>query len=337
MPAPELTAAPAVQDAAHDPAADRPDPAELEAYLASIAELKAGDLTSRKLLALTANPDYDMREVVRCVECDPALTARLLRVVNGSRYGLRHRVTGVRRAAAYLGRRSLRLLAVTFSLADRFSAEKPLHADVWRRAVLSAAAAAELAKKAQGPAADEAYTAALLSDVGVMLLGGFDPQTYPGLHADRPHGAVLLTAERARFGTDHADLGGKFLSRWGLPEELSAAAAGHHGPAEDDAASPLESVVRCSNLLAEAVLRPDEDSVLAADELIRRRFPDRPTGRVLAGVLNAAAEDADLYPGGPAPDRIAVTIAWAGHLSCPELELTAAAHRGAAGREAVAV
>ena len=294
-----------------------------------MAEVQAGAVASRRLLALTSSGDYDMREVVRCVECDPALTAKLLRVVNGARYGLRHRVTGVRRAAAYVGRRSLRLLAVTFSLADRFSPEKPLHAAVWRRAVVSAAAAAELTKGgAGGPPADEAYTAALLSDLGVMLLGGYDPATYPDVHDRLPHGPSLLIEERQRFGVDHAELGGRFLTRWGLPAELANAAAGHHVPAHapgEDGSSPapLDVAVRVADRLAEAVLQPNGENVRAADELVREWFPGRSTGRVLAGILGASAEDADLYPGVAAPDRIATTAAWAEHLACPELTLAA--------------
>ena len=303
--------------------AGRPDPARLDAYLESVAQLRASDLTSRKLLTLTAADNYDMREVVRCIECDPALTARLLRVVNGARYGLRHRITGVRRAAAYVGRRSLRLLAVTFSLTDRFGGDAGLHADVWRRAAVSAAAAAELAKRAQNPPADEAYTAALLSDVGVMLLAGFDPADYPAVHGRVGHGPRLLTEERSLFGTDHAELGGRFLTRWGLPEELAEAAAGHHG--EPSAADALPLIVRTADRIAEAVISPGVESVGIVDELIRTRFPDRRTARVLAGVLGAAAEDADLYAGAAPPDRIATTVAWAEHLACPDLRLAAAA------------
>ena len=311
-----------------------------------MAALRASDVTSRKLLALTAADDYDMREVVRCVECDPALTARLLRVVNGARYGLRHRVTGVRRAAAYVGRRSLRLLAVTFSLTDRFGGGAALHAEVWRRAAVSAAAAAELAKavpggQTGGVPADEAYTAALLSDVGVMLLAGYAPDDYPALHAGLPHGLALLDAERLRFGADHAEVGGRFLAAWGLPEELAAAAAGHHGgfdPALTGDFTALDLIVRTADRLAEAVLSPSPATVHAADELLRTRFPARRTARVLAGVLAAAAEDADLYAGAAPPDRIATTVAWAEHLACPDLRLEAAttglATRGLAVRTA---
>ena len=310
--------------------------ADLDRYLDRVAGLRASDVTSRKLLALTAADDYDMREVVRCVECDPALTARLLRVVNGARYGLRHRVTGVRRAAAYVGRRSLRLLAVTFSLTDRFGGGGRLHAEVWRRAAVSAAAAAELAKagpgghaggQSGGVPADEAYTAALLSDVGVMLLAGYSPNDYPDLHAGLPHGDALLLAERARFGADHAEVGGRFLAAWGLPEELAAAAAGHHGgfdPALTGNFTALDLIVRTADRVAEAVLSPSPATVHAADELLRTRFPARRTSRVLAGVLNAAAEDADLYAGAAPPDRIATTVAWAEHLACPDLRLEAA-------------
>ncbi|QDT15431.1 HDOD domain-containing protein [Alienimonas californiensis] len=330
-PDPRHRAVPRPHTAPHPSARPAADPAKLDAYLSSVAELQAGDLASRRLLALTGQEDYDMRELVRCVECDPALTAKLLRVVNGARYGLRHRVTGVRRAAAYVGRRSLRLLAVTFSLADRFSPDKPLHAAVWRRAVVSAAAAAELAKGGSGesPAADEAYTAALICDLGVMLLGGFDPSVYPELHLSTPHGPDLLAAERARFGLDHAELGGRFLLKWGLPEELANAAGGHHlephepGP-DGDPPAALDVVVRIADRLADAILDPTADRVEAVDALVREWFPGRSTGRLLAGVLSAAAEDADLYPGVSAPDQVATTTAWAERLNCPELTLAAA-------------
>ena len=84
-------------------------------------------------------------------------------------------------------------------------------------------------------------------------------------------------------------------------------------------------MVRCADRVAEAILCPDEENVLIADALVRRWFPNRPMSRVLSGVLAAAAEDADLYPGIAAPDAFVTTVAWAKHLSYPELVLAAAA------------
>lgn len=304
----------------------------LEAYLHSVAELQSGHTAASRLMKLTATEDFDMREVVRCVECDPALTAKLLRVVNGSSYGLRHRVSGVRRAAAYIGRRSLRLLAVTFCLTDRFKPDRPLHQAVWRRAVVSAAAAAELAKGVESSAIDEAYTAGLLSDLGAMLLGGFDPAAYPGLHLRTSHDGKLLQAERERYGVDHATLGSRFLEIWGLPEELVSAAAGHHlepheAPADGSEPAALDVIVRVADRIAQAALTPTKAAVRSADELIRERFPSRLTSRVLTRALAAVQEDADLYPGVETPDVTVTTVEWAKYVDCPELILAAAGKR----------
>ena len=291
-------------DADRGPALDR--------YVDRLSDLKASPAAARRLMTLTRDPHYDMREVVRCLECDPVLTARVLRAVNSARYGLRHRVTGVRRAAAYLGSRSLRLLALSFSLADRFDGSAPLRTGTWQRALLAAAAAAELTRRTDAPAADEAYTAALLSDVGVLVLGGFDGPQYLDAVDGTPHGTDWIPTERRLFGTDHAELGGRFLNRWGLPEDLTTAAAGHHADPRE-ARRELDVTVRVADRFAEAVLDPTADRIAAADELVRDHFPSLETGSVLGGVLFAAHEDADLYDV-PPPAADAVREAWRGTL-----------------------
>ena len=72
-----------------------------------------------EVLQLTSTETVDTRALKQCVENDPALTARLLRVVNSSLFGLSSQVSDLNQALALLGIKPLKLLVLGFSLPDR--------------------------------------------------------------------------------------------------------------------------------------------------------------------------------------------------------------------------
>ena len=70
-----------------------------------------------KVLELTDDPRLDTRTLKECIENDPALTGKLLRVVNSSLFGLSREVSDLNQALALLGTKPLKLLVLGFSLA----------------------------------------------------------------------------------------------------------------------------------------------------------------------------------------------------------------------------
>ena len=69
-----------------------------------------------KVLELTANPEVDTHALKECIENDPALTGKILRVVNSSLFGLSREVCDLQQALALLGTKPLKLLVLGFSL-----------------------------------------------------------------------------------------------------------------------------------------------------------------------------------------------------------------------------
>ncbi len=69
-----------------------------------------------KVLQLTQRSDADMQSIVDAIRHDPALTAKILRTVNSSVYGLRHKVSSVDQAATLLGTVTIGSLSLGFSL-----------------------------------------------------------------------------------------------------------------------------------------------------------------------------------------------------------------------------
>ena len=76
-----------------------------------------------EVIELTSNPKVDAAALKECIQTDPALTAKLLRVVNSSLFGLSREVCDLNQALALLGTKPLKLLVLGFSLPENLFAE----------------------------------------------------------------------------------------------------------------------------------------------------------------------------------------------------------------------
>lgn len=283
--------------------------AAAERFADTLGQLQGSRGVARRLLALTSDPEFRLKEVVGCLEADPALAAKTLRVVNSSRYGLRQAVSSVRQAAALLGQKSLRLFAVSFSLMDGMTKgpAAPLAVGYGRRAVLMASAAARLAKLDGKVAADEAYTAGLLADVGVLILAQYQPKIYLPAYESCTHGPELVLAERELFDIAHPELGSRFLARWDVPRDVVAAVAVHHDdPAVRLAAEVagecaaadggrLGAALRAADLFATALADPAPARVRAAAAALKREFGVAEPRPLAEQVLADLGDASDLF------------------------------------------
>lgn len=184
-----------------------------------------------EVLRLTEQPGIDARALCRCLESDPALAAKLLRVVNSSLYGLPCEIASLSQALALLGVQPLRMLVLGFALPDRLLAGVPGAAlrRYWTEALTTATAARAVAAAGWGRLSDEVFVAGLMQGVGRLVLLDQLGEEYAQLiekdsaatpFAPRPE---LLEIERRSLGFDHRELSVELLRRWRLPERLATA------------------------------------------------------------------------------------------------------------------
>jgi HD-like signal output (HDOD) protein len=221
-----------------------------------------------EVLELTAQPRIDTRALKACVERDPALTGRLLRVVNSSLFGLSREVTDLNQALALLGVKPLKLLVLGFSLPKTLyagmDAEELEH--FWRFTLLKAVAARELSQAFWKGVGDESFIAGLLQDIGMLVLAQELGDSYLSfLHGVRDQRANLLQLETETLGFDHTMLSARLLDRWSLPASL-VDAVGKSAPAGDGAClpagdSPLPRILHLATLIA-SILVDDRDDLL---------------------------------------------------------------------------
>jgi hypothetical protein len=120
------------------------------------------------------------------------------------------------------------MLVLGFSLPkDLFSGvEASVLARYWRRTLVKAVAARELAERLWRVAGDEAFIAGLVQDIGILALIQQLGESYQKfLDHVQTHGGGLLSREMETLGFDHLVLSGRLLSHWGLPPSFCAALA----------------------------------------------------------------------------------------------------------------
>jgi putative nucleotidyltransferase with HDIG domain len=206
-----------------------------------------------KLLALTDDPDVTVQQIEGILRQDAGLTANLLRLANSAYFGLPSRVGSARQAVILLGLKRLVqmvIAACTSTIMDRSVPGYDLPAgELWRHSLAVSVAAEGLARELKMEAAEEIFTAALLHDVGKLILGQFVQDDYGKIEMALAQGLPFETAEAIVLGTDHAAVGAEVLSKWSLPAGIVQAVRWHHAPEKAERVDAMLDVVHVANVL----------------------------------------------------------------------------------------
>lgn len=206
-----------------------------------------------RLLQLLYDPDVEIERVLACLNGEPALATRVLKVANSAYYRQAGQVTTLARALQVMGLAAIRGVAAAGCL-DRLGGQPLGRAfDPVRfrhHSLMVAVAAQRLCKDAGNGLADEAFMAGLLHDIGILLLAHAAPQAMASFD---PEGADTAR-EQQHFGSTHEASAALLVQAWSLPAALGAAAAGHHDDMHDPApaggAPALAACLRVADHLA---------------------------------------------------------------------------------------
>src|ERR1700689_826821 len=126
-----------------------------------------------QVLELAQKADVDITEIARTISKDPPLSTKILRTVNSSFYQRSQHVSTISHALVILGLQSVKSLVLGFSLVTNLSKTKRKgfsHINYWKRSIYSATAARTLAARVNLVQQEEAFLAALLMDIGMLVL-----------------------------------------------------------------------------------------------------------------------------------------------------------------------
>jgi HD-like signal output (HDOD) protein len=201
---------------------------------------------------------------------DMGLTAKILKLVNSSFFGLPQRVTNPAKAVSLLGLDIVKAIILASGTFEKFKRIKfPGYSldQMWEHAYTSAVFAKIIAQDAglDRKSIDTAFMAGLLHDVGILLIAIHLPEEFTRiLKRMHQNQTSMVVAEMQVIGTTHAAIGAYLLGLWGLPDAIIDAVALHHslGRKPDEGLS-LAVITHAADALAHA--GPD---IQASDSII---------------------------------------------------------------------
>jgi putative nucleotidyltransferase with HDIG domain len=221
-------------------------------YLELVEELKSENASIDKIGKIISN--------------DMGLTAKILKLVNSSFFGLRQHITNPARAVSLLGIDLIKAIVLTAGTLEKFQHLKYPGFSIeqmWEHAMRSAVFAKIIAKndaKLQRKDVDTAFMAALLHDIGKLLIAAHMPTRFAEILAlVRQQGRNMNDAEMDIIGTSHAAVGAYLLGLWGLPDQIINAAAFHHEPgSKPESGLNTTIIAHVANALANAGARIED-------------------------------------------------------------------------------
>jgi len=206
---------------------------ELAAVAGAIKSLPTCPKAYMALKQAMARPDYRVKDLALIIQRDIAMTAKVLQLVNSSFFGLPRRIASVEAAVNYLGCNTLSSLILGLETFAPF-ADQPLPCGfsfelLHRHAQFSAALAQRILPEKLH--SEFAYTASMLSDIGLLILATKKQELFQGLFQSAvTENSSLHQLEQNAWGVSHAEVGAYLLGLWGLPYPIIEAVAHHHQP-----------------------------------------------------------------------------------------------------------
>ena len=188
--------------------------------------------------------------IAAIISKDMGMTAKILQLVNSAYFGLRSIVSTSEQAVNLLGLDTVQALVLTVHVFSQFASTQGSRFSMdrlWEASTETGSLARAIAKVEQAPALviDQAYTAGLLHDVGILVFAANILKQYDAmLKTAHDQGVELWEVERLELGTTHAEVGAYLLGLWGLDDPIVEAVAFHHHPSDcvGDTFSPLTAV-----------------------------------------------------------------------------------------------
>jgi putative nucleotidyltransferase with HDIG domain len=198
------------------------------------------------------------QEIGRTVQNDPAISGRILKMVNSAYYGLPNQVTSVAQSVPLLGRDRLRHILIGSVLRGVFTiTNNPAFSleVFWQHSIKTAIIAQHLAREIpQIEVPESMFTAGLIHDIGKLLLINRVPELMLAAEERMFRKRVdVLSAELHEIGLTHTAVSVGLMQHWGLPELLVDCARNHHESVHDGAHRYATHLIYLSNKLSEYV------------------------------------------------------------------------------------
>ena len=223
------------------------------------------------------DPNSDFVQIGKIISVDPALTLRLLKMVNSAFYGYRNQIETVTHALGVVGTEQLMQLVLATSVVGQF---KGIPKDMinmeyfWRHSVACGLVARTINEINSDSDGEKYFVAGLLHDIGRLVMCLKIPDQFRiAMDFASKSGDRWYKAEAKYFGFNLAGVGGALLRAWNLPKRLQESVAHHHNPSAAKNYSHEATVICLADYIShEFTESPDEFTRGEIDPLLWKKL-----------------------------------------------------------------
>jgi len=210
-----------------------------------------------KIIGLIDDPDSTPQNLIDVISHDPAVTVRLLKVVNSSYYGMSKQISTIKMAVMLLGINTVKNISIAATLVKylrggRISPDFDA-GDLWTHSITVATGAMMLAQHAPTVSPDEAFLAGLIHDIGILVeIQAYRADFVRVIHKlNEDEQLTFRMAEEETIGVSHEVIGCAWCKAMNFPRSLQLATGYHHRPLDLEFEDrQLPSLVHIADVLA---------------------------------------------------------------------------------------
>jgi HD-like signal output (HDOD) protein len=201
------------------------------------------------------DPKSTTDDLVNAIKLDPAISARLLRIVNSPLYGFAKQIDTLTRAVTLLGMQTVNDLVTATTIGRTFSGMTMQLMDMptfWQKSVLCALLAGRIAKSCGIDDSERFFIEGLLRDIGHLVLYQTIPQRAQSALVEAGYlGASLAEVEQSNIGCDFAEVGAELIRSWGMPVQIEQAVRHQLHPREAGEFALHASIVHLAGVVVD--------------------------------------------------------------------------------------
>jgi len=229
---------------------DKIDQKTLRSKVESINALPTVPATLRRISLMLEKPRLGLDELGRLISDDPALTTKILKMVNSAAYGFPGRISSVSHATMLLGLNVIKGLLLGVSVFELM--EKTI-VGLWGHSLACTAATRLISQKKGLKEPEEVSICGLLHDIGKAVLMLQYPQAYEkAIQEAESEGMTIYEAEGRYFMSNHAEIGQWLIQKWHFPPGLIEAIHYHHQPHHARQLPMETAIVHVADILVRA-------------------------------------------------------------------------------------
>jgi putative nucleotidyltransferase with HDIG domain len=206
---------------------------DLREIIKGIEDLTPVPHVVNQVLATAQDPKSSMRDIADVIVYDSVMTVNMIKICNSAYFGFSREINSIHDAIVLLGLDQvieMFLFQCAFENLNNSQEGYSLsEGQLLKQSIATAMISKTIAEMLDIKDKHMVFTAALLKDIGKLVLGRFVATSLDDInHLVENNHMSFIEAEKAVLGIDHAELGGLIAENWHFSEKMIYIIRHHH-------------------------------------------------------------------------------------------------------------